>query len=197
MTEEECRALKKGDDVYVRQQWGQNNAIMIGADSLERLVCLRGLVVQRVNKLTVTAGHTSQVFADLISAADAQAAMSRHSEAQAKKAADARRANAAVGRIERVGFVARTHYAEVQVVASVSDVEQVERLADIIATGSRALAIMADVRAACPVTDAPMVTLHLSVEQAERALAALKGGATAELLDEVERLRARKVEGST
>lgn len=176
MTEEECRALKKGDVVYYRDTYaGACNAMWGGPNGL-REVRLAPVTVVKVNKLTVSDRHVSHRFDDLISQADAQAAMDRYAEVQAKKAADARRVNAAVGRIERAGFSARTHYNEVQVVAHISDVANVERLADIIAVGARAVYLMAEVRAACPVTDAPMVTLHLSVEQAERALAALKGG---------------------
>ena len=177
MTEEECRALKKGDVVYCKSAtyaYGYN--ALVETPSGMREVCLAPFPVVKVCKKVVNGHNSSALFDDLISPADAQAAMDRYAEVQAKKAADARRVSAAVGRIERAGFVARTHYAEMQVVASVNDVGQVERLADIVVTGARAIAIMAEVRAACPVTDAPMVTLHLSVEQAERALAALKGG---------------------
>lgn len=179
MTEEECKALNKGDVVYCRATYADtNNAVVETPSGLLRDVRLVPFTVLKVCKKVVT-GHCSHgspmLFADLISATDAQAAMDRYAEVQRDKAAKAARVRVAVERIERAGWSARTHYHEMQVAADVADVAIVERLADIIVTGSRALDIMAEVRAACPVTDAPMVTLHLSVEQAERAIKALKG----------------------
>lgn len=175
MTEEECKALKRGDTVFYKEASSYGCNAIVETPSGMREARLVPFSVVKVCKKVVN-GHSCSVrFEDLISAADAKTATDRYAEAQARKASDARRVNAAVGRIEHAGFKARTHYAEMQVAASVNDVEQVERLADIIVTGSRAIAIMAEFRAACPVVDAPMVTLHLSVEQAERALATLKG----------------------
>lgn len=176
MTDDECKALVKGDVVYYRSALSDMSNAAVETPSGLRNVRLVPLTVVKVCKKVVKCHGLSIGFGDIVSHADAQAAMERYAEVQARKAADARRINAAVGRIEHAGFSARTHYSEMQVYAPVSSPDAVERLADIIVTGARAVDLMAEFRMACPVTDAPMVTLHLSVEQAEQAFAALKGG---------------------
>ena len=78
----------------------------------------------------------------------------------------------AAGRIRACGFIVE-QYSDFRVVAH--DPDAAERLADLLELAHRAMVLREQLNAALPVMDAPAILLPLSVAQAERVLAVLKG----------------------
>lgn len=171
MTTEEAQALAKGDVVYWRSSthnW-RFNALADGRD-----VELTRSIVSKVTAKRVHTTYGSFDFENVMSKADGLAAIEAFRAREAKRADDARRVKEAVARVARLGFDANVYFCDLRLSAKGPDA--CERLADMLELAQRAMALRAELSAALQVEDAPAILLPLSVAQAERVLAALKGG---------------------
>lgn len=170
MTTEEAQALAKGDPVYYKSSGHYfPNAIVGGRD-----VHIVITEVYKVTRLRVQTSHGSFEFASLLSEADGLAAIEAFRAREAKRADDARRVNDAVARVARLGFDADVYFCDLRLSAKGPDA--CERIADLMELAQRAMTMRATLNDALPVDDSPVILLPLSVAQAERVLAVLKGG---------------------
>lgn len=170
MTTEEAQALAKGDAVYYRSVSYHNpNAIISGGG-----VHITRTEVYKVTKLRVKTSHGSFEFASILSESDGLAAIEAFNAREAKRRDDVRRVAEAGDRVKRYGFDADVYHSEIRISASGPDAA--ERIADMLKLAQRAMALRAELSAALQVEDAPAILLPLSVAQAERMLAVLKGG---------------------
>lgn len=170
MTTEEAQALAKGDAVYYRSvRYHNPNAIISGYG-----VHITRTEVYTVTKLRVKTSHGSFDFASLMSESDGLAAIEAFCASEAKRRDDVRRVAEAGDRIRISGFGADVYHNEIRISASGPDA--CERIADLMELAQRAMALRATLNDALPVDDSPVILLPLSVAQAERVLAVLKGG---------------------
>lgn len=169
MNNEEAKALTKGDIVHVNcgVVWG-HNAITDGHDCR-----IEPRTVVRVNAKTVATNAGSYRPDQLISPADADAAKAAFAERKRKLDAERERILAAIAKVKGIpGFSIQTYSG---LTISASGVDDIERLAALIVTAHRGRELADAIGRAMPVEDGPVVTLHLSVAQAQRVLAALGG----------------------
>lgn len=170
MTTEEAQALAKGDAVYYRSVSYHNpNAIISGYG-----VHITRTEVDKVTKLRVKTSHGSFEFASLMSESDGLAAIEAFRAREAKRRDDVRRVAEAGDRIRSSGFGADVYHNEIRISASGPDAA--EHIADIMELAQRAMALRAELSATLPVEDAPAILVPMSIAQAERVLAVLKGG---------------------
>ncbi len=175
MTEDDFKALKVGDEVYVvdRSDWNAN------ATNNRRLT---RRTVTKVNKKTVatTGGGAGENASTLltIEAGDAAMAESLRIEAE-REVLDARwREVAARLRVAQAGtpddrvvhVPAHGNYINI----NSSKIDDAERLAAALEIGAIALRPQGDLRSLLT-DDSPTVHLHLSTAQAKRVLAVLEG----------------------
>ena len=169
MTAEEAQALKKGDVVYCYAETWRPNAI-VGRRDVE---AVRTEVVKVTPKRVQTA-YGSVDPGSLLTEADGLAAIEAFRAREEKRADDARRVKEAVARVARLGFDADVYFCDLRLSAKGPDA--CERLADMLELAQRAMTLRATLNDALPVEDSPAILLPLSVAQAERVLAAMKGG---------------------
>ncbi len=171
MTPEEIATLAKGATVYIDAggSWGCN-ALLNGREHR-----IEQRTVVKVNAKTVAVQGTSYRHDQLISAADAQVAFDAFSERKRKIEAERARITAAIDRVKGIpGFNIQTYSG---LTVSASGVDDIERLAATLVTAHRGRELAEEIGRALPVEDCPVVTLHMSVDQAQRVLAALRGPA--------------------
>lgn len=171
MTPEQAKELVKGDTVFINAggMWGCN-AMVDG-----RACRIEARSVVNVNQKTVATGSGSYRFEELISQADADAAKAAFAQAEAARIERERRATAAVELATSTGF--RVAYYNGGLSVSASGVDEIERLAATLATAHRGRQLADEIGRALPVDGHPVVTLHLSVAQAQTVIATLGGAA--------------------
>lgn len=177
MTLEDMQALKAGDVVYyvTGNNWDLN-AVVCGFS--KRLV--KGAVSKAPAKSakSVCIGSGRYSPGDVLTIADGEAAMAAfEAKKREQEAMDQRwlavrtRLQSATGEAfgDSFGVRERSHISLV-----CRDVDKAERIAAAVEVGVTALRMQGDITALAG-PDAPAVHLHLSVEQAERVLAVLRG----------------------
>lgn len=168
MTAEDAQKLVKGDVVYYCVDNWRPNAI-VGRRDVE---AVRTEVI-KVTAKRVQTPRGNLPFDALLTEADGLAAIEAFKARAQKREDDARRLKVAADRIRACGFEVE-HYSDVRVPARGPDAA--ERMADLLELAHRAMALRAKLNDTLPLVDAPVLLLPLSVAQAERVLAALKGG---------------------
>lgn len=168
MTAEEAQVLARGDVVYCCVDNWRPNAI-VGRRDVE---AVRTEVIKVTAKRVQTA-RGSVAPGDLLTESDGLAAIEAFKARARKFEDDARRVKVAAGRIRACGFEIDC-YSDVRV--SAREPDAIERFAELLELAQRAMALRATLNDALPVVDAPVILLPLSVAQAERVLAAMKGG---------------------
>ena len=171
MKPEEIATLAKGHPVYVDcgGSWGCN-ALINGRDHR-----IEPRTVVKVNAKTVAVQGASYRHDQLISAADAQVAFDAFAERKRKLKDERARILAAIAKVRGIpGLYVQTYSG---LTVSASGVDDIERLATTLVTAHRGRELAEEIGRALPVEDGSVVTLHLSVDQAQRVLAALRGPA--------------------
>jgi len=169
MTAEEAQVLARGDVVYCCVDNWRPNAI-VGRRDVE---AVRTEVIKVTAKRVQTA-RGSVAPGDLLTESAGLAAIEAFRAREEKRADDARRVKEAVARVARLGFDADVYFCDLRLSAKGPDA--CERLADMLELAQRAMTLRATLNDALPVEDSPAILLPLSVAQAERVLAAMKGG---------------------
>lgn len=168
MTAEEAQVLARGDVVYCCVDNWRPNAI-VGRRDVE---AVRTEVIKATAKrVQTTRGSVNP--GDLLTESDGLAAIEAFKARAAKRDDDARRVKVAADRIRACGFDVE-YYSDVRV--SAREPDAIERFAELLELAQRAMVLRDQLSAALPVVDAPVILLPLSVAQAERVLAAMKGG---------------------
>jgi hypothetical protein len=173
MTEDEFKALKVGDEVYVvdRSDWNAN------ATNGRRLT---RRTVTKVNKKTVSVGGLgSENASTLLTIEAGDAAMAEFLRIKAEREALDARWRDVAGRL-RVALAGAPDDRAVHVPAhgnyiniNSSKIDDAERLAAALEIGAIALRLQGDLRSLLT-DDSPTVHLHLSTAQANLVLAALE-----------------------